>query len=73
MSKHLTRQQIISRITGNLQEFGYTDLTPAFVQEQVKAILDRNERPKGIIAQFALTMLIEAGYAPEREDTPNGL
>lgn len=65
MSSHLTRDQLVAGITRNLREFGYTDLTRDFVAEQVASILDRNERPKGIIAQFAVTMLTEAGYLQE--------
>ena len=67
MSHHLTRSQLIMGITRNLKEFGYTNLTQEFVANQVEAILDRGERPESIIAQFAVTMLKEAGFIEETE------
>ena len=49
----------------NLREFGYTQITPEFVAEQVQAIVD-GKNPQGIIAMFARGMLVENGYLEEQ-------
>ena len=48
----------IQRITKNLQNFGYKDLTVDTVQEKVDALI-RGEEPDDIIGMMARDMLVE--------------
>lgn len=52
--------ETIQKITHNLKNFGYGDLTEDFVRERVSLLMD-GEKPTEIIGMMAKTMLEEAG------------